>query len=316
MTKQSGALAAGIIVSSLLFAERKYLLTLFYCTFTLFVAYIIAGVCVHNSWGMFYKNACLGLKNGTDFSFLYRMFTSQYFLEMVPCYGLGVLFVWLAKRKPADKKFAFIATGAAFSFLFAVITGLKTGSSNNYFTEFLVFVILGLPFVLQNEAGEIELLKMVTVRSFGYVAFLILITSKTVGLFTSVNIEKSIKNERAEYAREQQLYEYVKKTLGVKKGESIFFTDRHFLDNLFVEYAIMPDKDVVGQVYTANPATYDYSSFTTGMNTGLIRYIITTENKNDINEWNSTIPFILFDKNKFRVLSTYLGYTIYVYSPL
>ncbi|MFI5196103.1 MAG: hypothetical protein ACHQD8_03365, partial [Chitinophagales bacterium] len=319
MVKQSGMLVAGIIGFCLLFAERKYLITLFYCLCTFCFAFLIAAVCIHGDWQAFYQNACLGLKNGTDISFLYLMFTSQYFLDMIPCYILGGIMVWLAVKKITDKEYRILAIGAALSFLFAVITGLKTGSSNNYFTEFLVFVIAALPFLLRNEQGAVILFRLfgltVTIHRFTYIAFFILITSKTVGFFTAVYIEKGLKNNKAEYAKEKELYEYVRKNLTIKDGEYIFFTDRLFFDNIFMEYAIMPNKDVVRQVYATDHTTFDYSAFMAGMNTGMIKYIVTDENKKDINEWNRTIPFILFDKNKFRLLATCSGYSVYIYSP-
>jgi len=280
--------------------------------------YLIAAVCVHGDWQAFYQNAYLGLKNGIDLSFLPGMFISQYFMDMVPCYVVGGIVVWLAMRKTGDRLFRLIATGAGLSFIFAVVTGLKTGSSNNYFTEFLVFVVMAIPYVLQSEAAKNRLLKVfgrgVTVRDFTYFALVVLITSKTVGLFSAVYIEHGFKNEREEYRNEQQLYTYFKEQLHLKTGEHIFFSDRKFLDNVFAANAIMPTKDVVSQVYRTDITTYDYSAFVQSMNSGLVQYIVTTAYKPDINEWNKTIPFIIFDTSKFGMLNTYAGYTIYVYT--
>ena len=319
MAKQSGMLVAGIIGFHLLFNERKYVTALFYCLCTFCFAFLVAAACIHGDWHSFYQNACLGLKNGTDLSFLYLIFTSQYFLDIVPYNILGGIIVWLAMKKITNKEYRILATGATLSFLFAVITGLKTGSSNNYFTEFLVFVVAALPFLLHSEEGAVKLFRLfgrtVTIHRFAYIAFFILITSKTVGFFTSVCIEKSLKNNKAEYAKEKELYEYVRKELTIKDGAYIFFTDRLFFDNIFMEYAIMPNKDVVMQTYAANHNTFDYTAFVAGMNTGMIKYIVTDKNKKDINEWNRVIPIILFDRDKFRLLSTYSGYSIYAYSP-
>ena len=319
MTKQSGILVAGIIGFNLLFTERKYVTALLYCLCTICFAFLIAAACIHGDWHAFYQNAYLGLENGIDFSFLYLMFTSQYFLDMVPCYILGGIMVWLSVKKTTDKEYRILATGTALSFIFAVVTGLKTGSSNNYFTEFLVFVIATIPFLLHSEQGTIRLFRLfgrtVTIHHFAYIAFFILITSKTLGFFTAVYIEKSLKNNKAEYTKEKELYEHVRKELTIKDGEYIFFTNRLFFDNIFMEYAIMPNKDVVMQTYAANHTTFDYSSFVARMNTGMVKYIVTDQNKKDINEWNGIIPFIHFDKDKFRLRTSYQGYSVYVYSP-
>ena len=76
----------------------------------------------------------------------------------------------------------------------------------------------------------------------------------------------------------------------------------------------MPTKDVVNLVYTADTATYNYSGFTTGMNTGMIKYIVTSEKRDDINVCSDSLPFIHFDKNKFKLVTRVSGYSIYAYS--
>ena len=319
MVKQNGILVIGIIGFCLLFADRKYLSAIFYSLCTSCFTCFLAEACIRGNWHAFYQNTYLGLKNGMDISFLYRIFTSQFFFDMVPCYILGGIIVWLAMKKITDNIFRRIATGAALSFLFAIITGLKIGSANNYFTEFLVFVITALPYLLQSEQGAARLFRFfdrtVTIYRFAYIAFFILITSKTAGFVTEAYNEINIKNFKTEYNKEKELYEYFRKGLNIKNGEYIFFTDRLFFDNIFIEHAIMPNKDVVEQVYAANHTTFDYSAFVAGMNTGMIKYIVTDENKKDINKWNRYIPFILFHKDKFRLLTNYLGYSVYVYSP-
>jgi hypothetical protein len=319
MVKQSGILIAGIICAGLMFAERKYLVALFYVLTSSLCTYLIAATCIGNNWHVFYQNAYLGLMDGTDLSFLYVIFTSQFFLDLVPCYVLGGIMVLLAVSKIKDKTYQVLSIGATLSFLFAVITGLKIGSSNNYFTEFLVFVIILLPYLLHSRSGDIELLKafgkVVTISWFAYFAFIILITSKTVGLFTSVYIEERLKNEQAEYANEQELYAYMKNEFRLTLEDRIFFTERKFFDNIFRDNAILPNKDVVFEVYASNHRTYDYAAFSAGMNTGMIKYIVTDEHKNNINAWNRELPFVLFDKNKFKLLTSHSGYAIYTYSP-
>ena len=319
MVKQSGILVTGIIGFHLLFAERKYLIAALFTASAFIFAIAIAWWCIGGNWFVFYQNAYLGLKNGIDLSFLYNIFISQFYTELVPCYVLGGIIAWLALKNSTGKTFGILAVGAVLSWLFAVVTGLKIGSSNNYFIEFLVFIIISLPYLFENSGGGKVLFRLfgytVTIHRFASVAFFILITSKTLGLFTTVFIDKRIKNESGEYAREKVLYEYFKNGLKIKDGEHILFAERNFLDNIFIEYAIMPTKDVVSQTYLCNPATFNYSAFISGMNNGLVKYIVTDEKKKDIKRWNNEIPFMLFDKNKFRLQADTAGYSVYVYSP-
>jgi hypothetical protein len=319
MVKQSGILVIGIIGFCLTFLERKFLFVIGYVTATLISGYLMLALCVHGEWHTFYQNAVLGLKNGTDASFLYLIFISQFFRDLIPCYFLGGIIAYTACTRIADKTYRTLAAGAVLSFSFAVVTGLKIGSSNNYFTEFLLFIILAFPYLWRHEQSEKTLFRIrnyaVSVRGFASVAIFILITSKTAGFFSIVCIERSFKDQRNEYAGEEALLDYFKGRLVIKSGEKIFFTERGFMDNLFIDYALMPNKDVVIQLYRTDTTTYDYSAFVSGMNTGLVKYIITDEKKNDINTYNSSIPFVLFDKSKFKFLGKKSGYCIYVYSP-
>ena len=77
----------------------------------------------------------------------------------------------------------------------------------------------------------------------------------------------------------------------------------------------MPTKDVSSQVYMASATTYNFTLFTRGMNTGLVKYIVTDENNNDINQWNGALPFIRFDTKQFTLTQKKLGFAIYTYIP-
>jgi len=318
MTKQSGVLVAGII-SIGFFADRKYDVALLYVACLALFSWGIARSFNQGDWYTFYQNTVLGLKNGIDLSFLYTIFISQFFLDMVPCYILGGLMIFIAMKKVADKTYQTLLLGMACSWLFAVITGLKIGSSNNYFTEFLILLLVSLPYLLYNEQGKHVLFtylgKKATTRVVAYIAFFILITSKTSGLFTAMYIEKNFKNDKKEYTNDQMLYEYFRNVLNIRSGEYVFFTERRYLDNVFVNYSIMPTKDVVAQTYSANKTTFDYSGLIKKMNLGLIKYIITDKRRDDINICADSLPFIWFDKDRFRLIAHVSGYSIYKWSP-
>lgn len=316
--KQSGILSFGIIGFYLFFMARKPLHAIVYGIAVAFFGIFIIKACTDGNWVGFYRNAYLGLKNGIDPSFLYNMFINQFFLDLVACYVLGGILAWAAVRQIHDKTFGLLAAGAALSFLFAVTTGLKIGSSNNYFVEFLVFITIALPFFLQSATADRTFFhfrkKPVTLRRFAYIAFIIMLSSKVMALSSGVFIERSIKNHKEDYMREMALNNYFEKELHIQQGEYIYFNSRGFLDNLFVKYAIMPNKDVVQQVYTANPATYDYSAFIKGMNTGLIKYLVTPTDKDDLNVFEKDIPFIKFDRSKFRLMAQRNGFNVYVFN--
>ncbi len=321
MTKQTGILIIGITGFCLLFIDRKILMTVLYAAATLVFSLAVFHLCLgrQNMEGM-YRNAYLGLKNGFHFTFLAQIFGSQYFLDIVPCYVVGGIFLWLVRKKTTDKAFKATAAAAAICFVFASVTGLKIGSSNNYFIEFLVFVLIGIPYLLQQPAADLRFFTLfkrpITIRLFTLIAFFVVISSKTMGIFSAVCVERSFKNDVTEYNNEIALRQSFIDELHISPGEHIFFTERRFLDNVFIEYAIMPNKDVTTQVYKASPTTYDYSTFTAGMNSGLIKYIVTTEKNTDINLIKQYIPFVNFDYGRFRLIGHKFGYCIYEFAPM
>lgn len=319
MSKQSGVLVCGIIGLSLLVIYRRYWHLLIYSGSALFCVAIIAWICTGGAWQSLYRNAYLGLKNGTDLSFLYRIFVNRFFIELVPCYFIGGIVVYTAVKKIGDPVFRIVALGVGISWLFAVITGLKIGSSNNYFIEFLVMLIIALPYLLQSEFGKQLLFSPfrypVTIYRFGCFALFVLVTSKTMGLVTAVYIDKSIKNNKEQYTRDKMLYDYFIQELHLQHDEKILFTERNFLDNLFIEYAIMPTKDVVSETYLAGATTYNYTAFAAGLNNGLVKYIVADAQKKDVNRWHEQLPFMLIDEHKFKWIGDRYGYAIYSFTP-
>jgi hypothetical protein len=317
MSKQSGVLSLGIIGFYLLFIERRFFLAILFGILSLLSAAVVAWLLSRGDWLPFYQNAYLGLKNGLDWTWVYTIFTSQFYYDLIPFYFLGGIMTYYAVKEKVDQQYRFLATGAALSFLFALITGLKIGSGNNYFTELIFFVLCALPYLLQSDFGHHRLLRFgkrsLSVRSFAYIAFFIIISSKTMGLVSSIYIERWVRDKKDLYVSQQALLKYFKDTLALQKGEYIHFSKRDFLDNIFIGYSLMPTEDVIGQVYRSNPTTFDYSKYIQGMNTGMIKYIVTDTADKAFPAKEEEIPFIQFHEQAFQKLADVEGYTIYQY---
>ena len=317
MTKQSGLLVAGIISIRFL-VDRRYATALVYLACVALFSWGMARLFNGGDWFAFYQNIVLGLKNGIDVRFLYTIFFSKYFLDMMLCYFLGGVMIYMASKKVTNKTYQTLLLGIACSWVFAVVTGLKIGSSNNYFTEFLVLLLMAAPYIMYNRQGEKVIYTYlgykVTICRIAYFTFFVLITSKTAGMVTAVFAE-SFKNNRQEYANDEALYAYFRDVLHIKQGEHVFFTERRYLDNIFVNYSIMPTKDVMTQVYAADKSTFNYAEVIKNMNFGTIRYIVTASDRDDINVCADSLPFVWFDKGKFRSIARVAGYSIYTWSP-
>ena len=135
-----------------------------------------------------------------------------------------------------------------------------------------------------------------------------------MGLVSSIYVERWIRDKKEVYQSEQNLLKHFTNNLALKKGEYVYFSKREFLDNIFIAYSLMPTEDVTGQVYRSNPATFDYSKFIGGMNTGMIKYLVTSADEKAFPAKDEEIPFVLFDEYKFTRLPDAEGYAIYQYN--
>jgi hypothetical protein len=318
MSKQSGVLVVGIVSFYFLFVARRYAIGLVFPVLSLGFAALVGWLCIGNNWEGAYQNAYLGLKNGIGWDWLYTIFVSQFYYDLILCYVLGGIVVWAAFRGIRDEGYRFLATGAALSFLFAVITGLKIGSGNNYFTEFLFFCLCALPWLLRSELADCSLVRAgrrsLSIRLFALIAFFVLVSSKTMGLSSGIWVEHWIKNKKPKFERQQALHEWFAKQGMLRPGEYVYFGTRGFLDNLFIGYSLLPTKDVVTQVYRTDTATFNYTPLIQGLSRGAIRYVITPEEYHSINSKDEEIPFMHFDEDAFRLIESRDGFLIYQYS--
>lgn len=318
LSKQSGVLVAGIISLYMLVGGKKIIPAFVYGSVVLLSGFFLLRVSIDNDWLAFYQNAVLGLKNGTSLAFLSDMFFSRFFTELIPFYVLGAMMAYTAwKEKAAGTSFVFIVWAAVLSFSFAAITGLKIGSSNNYFVEYLVCCIMAFPLFLKTSlAGQMRFpyLGSITAIRFAWIALFILIGSKTMGMFTSMYIEKRMVSDPDSYRRAEALHLYMRDSLGIRSGSYVYINQRGFTDNIFYREALMPTKDVISQVALAHPETYQYLSFLSGMNSGLIQYVVTSPDREDINAFQPEIPFVVLDSHAFRRREEKYGFYIYEYT--
>ncbi|XZF13608.1 hypothetical protein ACTHGU_17645 [Chitinophagaceae bacterium MMS25-I14] len=317
LTKQSGILLPLIICFYLAFIMGRWLHAFFYGIVSVACFGGLLYLLINGDLLSFYQNAYLGLKNGFDYSYPITIFTSQFYYDLIPCYFLGfILFGFLYKRTDSvSEANHFLACAMIFSFFFAVITGLKIGSSNNYFTEFLLFLLLLLPGLKDMDFANRRLFRIgkknVLVSGFAGFCFVVLISSKAIGQFSAVFVERWFKNEKQLYTSGEELRHYFDQELKLKPGQYVYFSTREFLDNIFFGYSIMPNKDVTSQVYLTNPQTIDQSGFIDHMNDGLVSYVVTKSEKEELNINDVELPFVHFDEAKFQKLGKIAGYTVY-----
>lgn len=317
LTKQSGILLPFIIGFYLLFIEKKIIKSFVFGVFCVLIGWFLLHFLIHGEYLLFYKNAYLGLKNGFSISFWIDMFSSQFYLDIFPHYILGMLMVYLFLFKNIAKEHKFNAYAILLSLLFAMLTGLKIGSSSNYFTEFMYMILISVPLLIRYnyiyysfENPKIQRINIYNITLFALYVFYL---SRGVALFSSVFIERWMKSYHNEYLTHQKIYWYLKNEKKIKNEEYLFCTFRGFTDNFFIKNQLLATKDVISQVYLANPNTFNYQLIIEKQNKGLFKYIITDAENKELLYKDIAIPFIKLDKNSFTLIKIIDTYAIYEY---
>jgi len=317
LTKQSGILLPFIIGVYLLFIEKKILKSFIFGVLTVAVAWLILHLLIGNNYLFFYKNAYLGLKNGFSIAFIVDMFSSQFYLDISPHYVLGGLMVYLFLWKSKEKQHQFNGLAIILSFIFAMLTGLKIGSSSNYFTEFIYAILISVPLLVKDNYLDFSFknpkLKRLNAHRITLFALYVFYLSRGIGLFSSVFVERWMRSYPEDYYTHQKIYFYLKNEEKITDKTYIFCTFRGFTDNFFVKNQVLATKDVVSQIYLANPATFTYQHVIENQNKGLFKYVITEKENTDLLYKDIAIPFIKLDKNSFVLIKIIDKYAIYKY---
>lgn len=340
LSKQNGILIAGIIGCYLLIAEKNIRQAIYYTLQTAAFTLLLLLLFTQGDLQSFYENAWLGLKNGIDIFF----FKKPYFF-LIPFFLTALPAIYFFLKKGTPKYQQLIATGLILSFAFASVTAIKIGSDINYYTEFILFLLLAFPLLLKRDPGDARLLPKTGIRvshlAIGALLFVlsyktihtlithidrpertIQVASNTMGISFRLHIEPRNKSNPEAYFRQMRLLEYFKRELHLHKGEYVFMNflyvgERTYLDNIFFESSIQPTIDVSHQLYHADPTDYleKYASFIEGMNNGLIKYIVAPAEKEDIFIRRNDIPYIRFDAERFDRIAEVEGFAIYQYRP-
>lgn len=305
--KQSGILLGGIIGIYLLFFLRNFKAILWYgiaCALSgVFFLWLTVGFASEDLF-VFYQNVYLGLKNGASLTFLKDMFTSQFYLDIMPWYFLGCILAvyFLAKKQEDDKRF--LAWAVLLSFIFAIVTGFKIGSSVNYFTEFLVLAFIAFAIFFQDKKGSLYQSKFF--KGFFVVGVSVTILFKTLGLFSIIHIDKYLKDDIKTYQTEKKIADYFINDLKIKKDEYIFSQHRSYIDHFMLDNAVAPIKDVIEQIYHGSKETFPYQKIFEDFDKGEIKYLLTTYE-------NPQLQFLDVTFQHFKFLKKIDKYAIYVY---
>jgi hypothetical protein len=297
MTKQSGIILPA--VSGLLFIIKKKYKHLG----KLVISYLVPGLLFISIAGRMggmeaiYRNIILGVKNGTSFYMFQSFFSNKYYIQIILWIVLGF---YLSSRifiKKLETDFFFFLLLLFMSLVFGFVTGLKIGSSLNYFVEcFILTFILGVIYFTSYKQDYIL---------YGILAyFLITIFLNTGSFFSSIYISKYRTSDYSNYENEKSVFDYMLKEEKIKTGDFVYLSFRGYLELFLQPYSIMNQKDLNFYIYTYASPQIDYSTLIKQSDKGLISYIISNGSLREV-------EMVGYYFKNFREIKTIGNYKIY-----
>lgn len=264
LTKQSGVLALGIIGASLLWLRRwrDLGLTVGLCGSVLLTAFFLLGV--RYGGEELYRNIVIGVRNGLSLEIFQHVFLQRSYLLLGGLHLAGAVLAWhLLQATEAPRKA--LAIALVLSFLFALVTGLKSGSRLNYFLENFVLIAVALPFAATFDRPRRPLLALLMVYA---TCSLVAAPLRFAGVVRHFE-EGTGPQEYAEAARTAR---FLRAHERLAPGELVFVLRRDFVEHFLVGHSVLDQKDIL---HFSRTPLYDYERFHQAMREGEVRFVLT-----------------------------------------
>ncbi|MBS1583322.1 MAG: hypothetical protein JST66_14070 [Bacteroidetes bacterium] len=265
LTKQSGILALLIIGLYLLWQRRwRDLFTQVGISMAL-LALAFGALGLHYGGHVLYQNVVTGLKNGFSLEIFEWVFFTRRYLTIVVFHVLGGILAWRMMRG-ADPMRQALGLAIVTSFLFALITGLKSGSRLNYFLENFLLIFLAIPSLFAAPRVRIPRFCLPALMAYALLHF----TMGMLRLRTDV-VHIRGKHGRSQYAKAAAVDAYLRKDRQLAEGQYVFIIGRDFLEQFLIGHGVLDQKDIVQY---SPPDLYDRSEFYRAMTDGRVRFVI------------------------------------------
>ena len=297
--KQSGIVLPPLLLGYLAFAEKSRRKAAEGAVIMLGAFVFLFLLLKGQSAAIFIANTYKGLQNGIDLDWFHQFIFSQSYhrFGIAMAVGLFMAAVWLW-IKPAGGLRRFLGWALLGTFFFANITGLKSGSTPSYFTEFVNLTLIAAPLFYRERGGA-----SLHLKAFSFLLALLLLIANLSdkNLFAPFT-----QQDKGQFAAAAEARRYVKDELGLPEGAYIL-TDEPLIRLYFYENVLFPQYDIV-YCYAYPLKVYDYSSFYGLVQEGKAPYLITSHTP-------AELEFFGLDTGNYHYFGAKAGYRIYKYTP-
>jgi hypothetical protein len=264
--KQSGVLLPGLAGLQLLLLRRwrdAFLL----CAGMIV---LIAGSIVVLAWihGMkpLEQNMITGLRNGYSTELYRIVFATPNYLFLVGLHLVGAVYCAKGLRS-TDVRSHFLGLGIVASFLFAMLTGMKSGSRMNYFIENFAFLLLAIGLVdpaFRSEAWRRHWPVVILVAGGLFLSL------RVRELRSQLNWTNPAVSDRSKYDSAAHVAAFLRGN-DLKAGQYVYVTRRGFLEHFLSGNSILNQKDII---HYSNRPLFDHGDLFAAVGDGRVRYVV------------------------------------------
>ncbi len=300
--KQSGILLPALLFGYLALWQRAWR-QVFLCGVVYFITFgLLLWLLKGESLLVFKANVINGVRNGIDLGWIFDYIYNKSYKKFAILFAVG-LFIggeWLLRRQVAEQM-RFLGVCLAGTFCFAHLTGLKSGSTPSYFTEFNLLTLMSAPYYwrkyLLPTGIEEKLAERIRFLAWGFVLVLIPLQTSDKNLRAGHNLQ-----DKSVFERSQQLRQH----LDLKPGEYVLAD--HPVPKLYLyRNILLPQNDIAMSLMVYK--VYDYQQLNAMLESGKIRYFISqTETIDKMAILEGKIDFAPY----FQYDHSYAGFCIFV----
>lgn len=228
-----------------------------------------------------YQNTVLGLANGYSsmmWDDLFYPATYKYFIG----WHLIAVVVCMHSFRSREPRLRLLAMFVAFSTVFALLTGLKSGSRLSYLHESLTFTFIASAALCDAPFKDSRWKAL----GWGFALYGCLFAAfRTNSALAWYRVGEPDAWHEQQLQDDMVVRDVLVEDLALAPTDGLFIIYREYLEHFFVGQSMLTQKDIV--TFSTTPL-FDYSRFHEAMNDGTIRYVISRQSTGPITYLDST----------------------------